>query len=129
MGVSEVFINLSNHPSSKWDESQYNAAIEYGDIVDLPFPIVPADADEAEVDNLARNTVDDVSRLCSGQENVVIMAQGEFTLTYSLITKLKSCGYRVVSACTERDVTERVDETGNKIKESRFKFVRFREYR
>ena len=40
-----MFINLSNHPSLKWNEDQKKAALEMGGrIIDMPFPPVPADA-------------------------------------------------------------------------------------
>ena len=31
----KMFINLTNHPSDKWSESQRKAAEEYGEIVDI----------------------------------------------------------------------------------------------
>ena len=35
-----MFINFSNHPSVRWSAEQTAAAIEFGDIVDVPFPDV-----------------------------------------------------------------------------------------
>ena len=35
-----MFINFSNHPSDAWGEVQLNAAMEYGDVMDVPFPAV-----------------------------------------------------------------------------------------
>ena len=58
-----------------------------------------------------------------------VMVQGEFTLVYGVVNRLKNAGIKVVSACSERKAIEYQDEYGNDIKENRFSFVRFREYR
>ena len=47
------FINHTNHPSSRWEEGQRQAAEAYGTIVDLPFPRIPADWDAQAVHRLA----------------------------------------------------------------------------
>ena len=40
-----MLINLKNHPSDKWTDDQKNGAIElYGELKDLPFPMVPTSA-------------------------------------------------------------------------------------
>ncbi len=45
-----MLINLSNHPLSNWSEKQRQAAEQqFGQIVNLPFPTVPTDADLAQV--------------------------------------------------------------------------------
>ena len=42
-----MFVNLSNHPSSNWTPEQISAA--GGNVVDLPFPQVLPDGDEAYI--------------------------------------------------------------------------------
>ncbi len=123
-----MFINFSNHPSDRWDEDQRQAALEYGDIVDIAFPNVPADADETEVSQLADICVKQILSATEDKDNDAVMAQGEFTLTYKVICVLKQNGIKVVSACTRRNAVERIDENGRQVKESRFEFVRFRRY-
>lgn len=51
---SKVFINISNHLSSSWGPEQVAAAEAYGAIVDIGFPVVPADADEGYIDTTAK---------------------------------------------------------------------------
>ena len=34
-----MFINFSNHPSEAWGKAQLNAAMEYGEVIDIPFRI------------------------------------------------------------------------------------------
>ncbi len=48
-----VFVNFSNHPSSRWSKEQMAAAEKYGRVIDEPFPAVPADMDEAGVARVA----------------------------------------------------------------------------
>lgn len=120
-----MFINFSNHPSFNWSDSQKEAAGKYGDILDVAFPSVPAEADETVIDGMAE---DCVRQICSIPDVEAVMVQGEFTLTYKVVIKLKEKGMTVVSACTKRDVSEKTDKNGEIVKESRFVFVRFREY-
>ena len=47
-----VFINLSNHPSNAWSKEQYEAASEYGEVVDIPFPQIEASSSEEDIENL-----------------------------------------------------------------------------
>lgn len=43
-----MLLNLSNHPSSLWcDEQKKAAETLFGEIVDLPFPQVDPNGDEA----------------------------------------------------------------------------------
>ncbi len=122
-----MFVNFSNHPSDRWDISQYNAAVKYGEIVDVPFPEVSPEEDEAYIDRLIDESVTKITS--AGDTLEAVMVQGEYNLTYGVVNRLLALGIKVLSACTQRNVIESVDETGNITKESRFCFVRFREYR
>ncbi len=122
-----MFINFSNHQSVGWDKKQLEAASEYGEIVDVPFPGVSSCATEQEIADLAQDSADlIISKIKSADD--VVMVQGEFTLTYAVLKILKERGIKVVSACSERVATESTDEAGNKVKQSVFSFVKFREY-
>lgn len=121
-----MFVNFSNHPSDKWDENQRAEALKYGRIVDVPFPEVPADGDEIKIEKMADECIKNI--ISFGADLQAVMAQGEFTLTYKVVDGLKARGIKVLSACTEREVSEHIDKKGNKIKESVFRFVGFREY-
>ena len=119
-----AFINHTNHPSSRWEEGQRHAAEVYGTIVDLPFPSIPADWDEQTVRRLAEENAYEIL----AQRPAAVLVQGEFSYTVALVERLKAAGIRVLSACSERLVNERVDENGETIRESRFVFRRFRSY-
>lgn len=119
-----AFINHTNHPSSRWEEGQRRAAEAYGTIVDLPFPSIPADWDTAAVRRLA----EEHAREILTRKPMAVLVQGEFTYSFALVCLLKEAGVTVLSACSERHVSERTDENGKVVHESRFSFCRFRAY-
>ncbi|MCR4892940.1 MAG: hypothetical protein K5989_12255 [Lachnospiraceae bacterium] len=121
-----MFINLSNHPSEKWDEKQRKAAEEYGNIMDIKFPAVESHGDERYILDLAKEFVESIMEYAN--EELAVMVQGEFTLTFAIVSELKERGIRVVSACSERNVHNEVNSEGEEVKVTRFEFVRFREY-
>lgn len=119
-----MFVNFSNHPSEFWDDLQRQAAMKWGNIVDVPFPIVEPEADEAEILSLAAHSVDRILAYAPD----VVMCQGEFTLCFAVVKLLKEQGVVAVAACTRRTVKESRNSNGVYKKESVFQFERFREY-
>ncbi len=125
-GNRRNFVNFSNHPSALWGEAQTAAALAMtpdGALVDVPFPAVPADADEAMIAALAQTSVEAIL----AQAPAAVMCQGEFGVSYAVIRALKEQGIPVVYSCTERCANERITEAGAE-KLSVFRFVRFREF-
>lgn len=117
------FMNLSNHPSSSWEQKQWEAAAHYGEIVDMPFPQVSPECSQQEIEQLAEQCVNEiVGQGCDADITVHVM--GEMTLTYAIVSRLKSRGIRCVASTTERNVAMNDDGT----KMSEFTFVKFREY-
>lgn len=118
-----MFINLSNHPSSKWSEAQIEAAMQYGDIIDMPFPEVDPNSDEAYIANLA----DEYCRKILDMEDgtpLTVHLMGEMTLAFALVARLKANGVVCLASTTERIVLE---ETPG-VKTNVFRFARFRRY-
>lgn len=119
-----MFLNISNHKSENWSVNQINEAEKYGKIIDIPFPAVnPRESDEY-MDDL----VDEYYQKVMEYEKTTVMVQGEFVFTYRLVNQLKQAGIKVVASCSERRVTEEIDENGCTIRRSQFEFVKFREY-
>lgn len=118
-----MFINLTNHPSGRWSSEQTAAAEEYGEIVDIPFPNVPADADETDVLHIA----DEYAERITAMNPDAVLCQGEMTLTYLLVEKLTERGIPVLAACSERCADEENRGTGT-LKTVEFRFRRFRRY-
>lgn len=116
-----MFINLTNHPSSGWSEEQLKAAQQFGEVVDISFPIIEPDFTSEDVNELANEVVDNII-LLDAHPTVHIM--GEMTFTYAVVSQLKAKGITCVASTTERLVKMMPD--GKKI--SQFKFVQFREY-
>lgn len=118
-----MLINLSNHPSQYWGNKQLEAAREYGEIVDLPFPAIAPDASEMELQSLATESVQKILSLGSNSQ-IVVHIMGEMTFTFLVVSQLKEKGIKCVASTTERNATENGDGT----KLSEFSFVKFREY-
>lgn len=119
-----MIVNFTNHPCGGWSEEQFAAAERWGDIIDLSFPNVPAESDENDIAALA-----DIycSRICELNPDAVLI-QGEMSLTYALIHRLRQSGIHVLCAASERVCTTAAADDGSVIRKSIFKFVRFREY-
>lgn len=120
---SPLFINLSNHPSSDWDEKQLTAAREYGEIVDMVFPAISPEAKTEDIDNLAREIAQEIIEKAR-TSNVTVHIMGEMTFTFVLVKILGASGIRCVAATTTRNTVDNPDGT----KTSKFQFVQFREY-
>jgi CRISPR-associated protein Csx16 len=114
------FVNLSNHPSAKWEEAQTEAALALAErIEDIAFPAVLPDADEMAIEALAEDCIAKIPR-----ETSHALVQGEFTLTVELVRRLQARGIACLAATSKRDVEE--GGAGRRI--STFTFVRFRAY-
>ena len=117
------FVNFSNHPTAKWGKKQLVAALQYGEVVDLPFPVIAPDAENQELQTLAQDCVQKI--LSMGDANsITVHIMGEMTFTFMVVTRLKEMGIRCVASTTERKVTY----TSDGVKQTEFQFVKFREY-
>ena len=118
-----IFLNVSNHPFVKWSEEQKKAAVEYGDLDEIAFPMVSPEIGEDRLASVVDECLKEIGGKISGKEATVHI-MGEMTLTYALVQRLLASGVRCVASTTRRDVRELPDGR----KESTFHFVRFREY-
>lgn len=125
--MKKILINLSNHPSTSWAEDQKRG---WDEIVDVPFPNIPADADEEQVWKISREVFDRIDKIREEkeEEEVFLMMQGEFSLCYTLFIRLLMSWEKitVVVPTTERIVKEEITPSGEVKKTSTFKFVRWR---
>lgn len=119
-----MLINFSNHPSASWDERQSSAAMEYGTVVDLPFPSVDSTEDEQYIQALTDTYLEKIVAIAGTPENATIHIMGEMTLTFALVKALQAKGFRCIASTTDRVVTILPDGTKN----VSFSFSRFREY-
>lgn len=122
--MEKMFINFSNHPSSQWSEAQLTAARRFGKIVDMRFPAMDPQASAEKVHQCAASIFSFIRAL----GKPVVMVQGEYTFTYQLVSMLQQAGIRAVAACNTRVSEEHVDENGQTLKLSYFRFEGFRDY-
>lgn len=118
-----MFINLTNHPSSSWSDSQRIEARKFGKILDIPFPQILPTSPLEEVSDIAENYFS-VIKTAIGDEPSVVHLMGEFTFVFSLLLMLKESGIPAVASTTERKIV--ISDDGSKI--TKFEFVRFRNY-
>ena len=78
----------------------------------VTFASVHSGIDETKIKKIADQ---EVGRIVSFAHQSV-MCQGEFTLTYAIVERLKSSGIKCVAACSNRDVDEYTDKKGNRKK-------------
>ena len=117
-----VFINLSNHPSEHWSKLQFDAARQYGKIVDIPFPRIQPSYTREEITAISEEMVSNIVK--EYPKGAVIHVMGEMTLTFSLVSELKTLGYTCLASTTERVVSQKSEDE----KLVHFDFIRFREY-
>ena len=122
-----MFINLSNHQSSKWSSAQLESAFALtsdNHVMDIPFPAVPSTATTEDIITIA----DGLHHKVMANKPEAIMVAGEFTLAYVMIELCLRAGLKVVAACSERRTQEVVNEDGTTIKTTVFEFIQFREF-
>ena len=119
-----MFINLTNHPSVRWQSEQRETAEKYGEIADFPFPNIDPGLSADEVFAMAQETTEKIAAM----RPECVLCQGEFTFSYAVIKLLRDRGIRVVAACSERSSAQ-VWQNGQIVKTVVFNFCGFREYR
>ena len=124
--MKKYFYNVTNHPSERWSEKQIEAAKEFGEIIDLPFPEVPADATERVIHSFAADIVGTMlaKKLTEDDCQITALVQGEMTLVYSIVTGAKMEGIQCYAATSARNTVENADGT----KTVKFEFDHFRAY-
>lgn len=133
--MKKYFLNCTNHPSEKWDEAQRNAALKLAEqIIDLPFPNIPAAATYDDITSISREYTKKIFDI--GENDAVCLLQGEMTV---LCFMAEQSGYKesqtdiecyggpraimqCYTACSERRCTENPDGTRTYL----FEFVQFR---
>jgi hypothetical protein len=121
-----MLINLSNHPSDQWGVHQKETAInEFGDIVDIDFPVIDPEWDIKQISELAYEFYSkiDKSIINNKKDSTVVHLMGEVTFCFRMANMLRKAGIRCVASTTRRNV-----QIEDGVKKSIFVFVKFREY-
>lgn len=130
-----MFINMTNHPVSKWNKDQVDVAslgmeVGYQVIYDFSqvMPQVDPEANTCEVEDVGDELIQKLISQVGKLKGTNILVQGEYTLTFYLVLKLTELGAKCFTATTKREVVENKMPDGSVKKESIFKFVQFRQY-
>ncbi len=118
------FINFTNHHSSGWNRKQREAALMYGEIVDIPFPDISPELTDEELYSLAQN----YTALLLSEEADCVLCQGESVFSVLMVSMLIKNHVPVAAAVSRRTVMESTNENGQTIKRSVFEFKGFRKY-
>ncbi len=116
-----MLLNISNHPSTEWHETQLRAARElFGSVTDLTHPEIDPEAESDAVLQI----VEEFYLKVRETDPAAVHLMGEHTFCHALIPKLQKAGYPVWCSTTRRTV-RKVSET--EVRRT-FEFVRFRRY-
>lgn len=120
-----MLINVTNHPSASWSKQQIDAALRlYGEIIDLPFPLIRDEMTEEEINSLVQRYLKAILEY----DHPTVLLQGEFIFTYRLIQSLKEHQIPAVACQSNIEREEHQDENGNTVKRTVYRFGRFRAY-
>lgn len=125
-----VFINISNHPTTKWSGDQLEAIHSFPNvdkIVDIPFPQINPEWDELDVLQKAEEMFNNIMHQYNDITNDIIFhIMGEMTFVYAFVSMVqKHFGHKCICVAS---TTERIVEEKDGVKTSVFKFKRFRGY-
>lgn len=122
----EFLINLSNHPSSTWNNEQIQAAAEqFGEVVDVPFPDIDPQWNAEQIEQLADEYLLKIEKMAvEHQTKPTVHLMGEYTFCFALVRKLQTIGINCVVSTSQRQATINPDGT----KTIAFNFVQFRPY-
>ncbi|WP_028841972.1 hypothetical protein [Thermodesulfovibrio yellowstonii] len=127
--MEKWLINISNHPSEKWEKEQKQG---WDRIIDVPFPKIDPTWDVNTPDFLkelidVEEQVINVLLEANSKAEVFVMLQGEFSFCYMLFDRLRSRDrLSFAIPTTDRAVKEARQPDGTVVKQAQFKFVRWR---
>ena len=123
------FVNISNHPSVKWDEAQRAAVQALEDdltIVDVQFPNVDPKAMSFRIEEQAEKLLAAV--IADHGKDALIHIMGETGFVFAFVTAAKARDIWCAYSTTERIAVETKNADGTVTKTAVFKFVQFRSF-
>lgn len=118
-----LLINLSNHPYENWSVEQKEAAKEYGEVRDMPFPAINPDDDTEQIRERADEYISKIIKL-NAEYAVTVHLMGEMSFVVYAVSRLSERGIRCICSTSERDT----EDLGGGEKKVTFRFKRFRDY-
>lgn len=89
-----MFINHTNHPSQYWSDEQLAAAHQYGEVVDIPFPLIDPALPSGEIGQLVQEYA---GRIISLNPQAVLCQGGICILSRFSGTTISSGNYCISS--------------------------------
>lgn len=85
--MEKVLINFSNHPSSKWDESQKK---DWKIVIDERFPRIKSDASKEDIERLVEkysDRIQEIAAIWEGKAEVWLHLVGQWSFCYLFIAR------------------------------------------
>lgn len=120
---SSLLINLSNHPYENWSAEQKEAAKEYGEVRDMPFPAIDPEEDTEQIRERADEYISKIIKL-NAEYAITVHLMGEMSFVVYTVSRLTERGIRCICSTSERDT----EDLGGGEKKVSFHFKRFRDY-
>lgn len=118
---NNLLLNFSNKHTSTWSNSQLKLAKkQFGELVDLDFPIIEPTMSKEDVQMIATASIEQIFIL--NPKAVHILGEGSFTVV--IVQLLMSFGIPCVESTFEKNLG--ISKTGEK--EVKYTFSQFREY-
>ncbi len=118
-----LLINLSNHPHENWSAEQKEAAKEYGEVRDMPFPAIDPEEDIEQIRERADEYISKIIKL-NAKYAITVHLMGEMSFVVYAVSRLTERGIRCICSTSERDT----EDLGGGEKKVTFRFKRFRDY-
>lgn len=118
-----LLINLSNHPHENWSAEQKEAAKEYGEVRDMPFPAIDPEEDIEQIRERADEYISKIIKL-NAKYAITVHLMGEMSFVVYAVSRLSERGIRCICSTSERDT----EDLGGGEKKVTFRFKRFRDY-
>jgi len=118
---NNILLNFSNKHTSTWSNSQLKLAKkQFGELVNLDFPIIEPTMSKEDVQMIATTSIEQIFIL--NPKAVHILGEGSFTVV--IVQLLMSFGIPCVESTFEKNLG--ISKTGEK--EVKYTFSQFREY-
>ena len=121
--LPSLLINLSNHPYENWSTEQKEAAKEYGEVRDMPFPAIDPEEDTEQIRERADEYISKIIKL-NAEYAITVHLMGEMSFVVYTVSRLTERGIRCICSTSERDT----EDLGGGEKKVSFHFKRFRDY-
>lgn len=120
-----MIINLSSHPSTKWNEKRLKISRELsGDdkLIDKPFPYISPLYTTEDILKIVEGDFEDLQVFIKYNPNLKIIIEGDVSFVHYFVNKAEKCGIKCYTPTYQKSVTKFPD--GNIV--TKYEFEQFR---